>query len=62
MQKISLYHLFILSSGPVTRLAAHIFTMPTQKVYSQLLILVNLYQHVKNQAISSIRFRETIDL
>ena len=36
--------------------------MPNQKVFNQLLIFVNLYQHAKNQAVSSIRSGEMVDL
>ena len=30
----------------------YFFTMPTQKIFDQILMYVNLYQHGKNQAIS----------
>ena len=36
--------------------------MPNQKTFSQLLIFVNLYQHAKNEAVSSICPWETVDL
>ena len=36
--------------------------MPNQKVYIQILIFVNLYQHAKNDAVSSICSGEMIDL
>ena len=37
-------------------------TMPNQKIFNQLLIFVNLYQHPKNEAVSSIFSGETVDL
>ena len=36
--------------------------MPKQKNFNQLLIFVNLYQHAKNEAVSSICFGEIVDL
>ena len=40
---------------------AHPFlTMLTQKLFGQILIYVNLYQHVKNQAISFICFGDMV--
>ena len=36
--------------------------MPKQKIFDQLLIFVNLYQHTKNEAISSICSGEIVDL
>ena len=36
-------------------------TMPTPKFFDQLLIYVNLYQHVKNQAISLICSGDMVD-
>ena len=39
---------------PVTRLAKPISDLPNQKIFDQLLISVNLYQHAKNRAISLI--------
>ena len=36
--------------------------MPNQKIFDQLLIFVNLYQHTKNEAISSICSGEIVDL
>ena len=40
----------------------HLFlTMLTQKFFDQLLIYVNLYQHVKNQAISLICSGDMVD-
>ena len=37
-------------------------TMPNQKNFNQLLILMNLYQHSKNEAASSICSEEIVDL
>ena len=34
--------------------------MPIQKIFDQLLIFVNLYQHAKNEAISTICFGEKV--
>ena len=36
--------------------------MPNQKIFSQLLIFVNFYQLAKNEAASSIFFREILHL
>ena len=36
--------------------------MPDQKNFNQLLIFVNLYQHAKNEAVSTICSGETVDL
>ena len=40
----------------------HILTIPNQNIFEQLLIFVNLYQHAKNKAVSSICSGEIIDL
>ena len=54
MQKISLFHLFIsetqssLKSHDQTG-HTHFLTMPTQKIFGQLLVFMNMYQHAKNQ-------------
>ena len=37
-------------------------TMPNQTIFDQILIFVNLYQHVKNEAVSSISSGEKVDL
>ena len=37
-------------------------TMPNRKLFNRLIIFVNLYQHAKNEAISSICSREIVDL
>ena len=39
-----------------------LFTMPNQKMFDQLLIFVNLYQHAKNYTVSSICVGEMVDL
>ena len=36
--------------------------MPNQKIFNQLLIFVNFYQHAKNEAISSICSGKIVDL
>ena len=36
--------------------------MPHQKPFNQLLLFVNLYQHAKNEAVSSICYGEMLDL
>ena len=36
--------------------------MANQKVFNQLLIFMNLYQHAKNEAVSSICFGEIVEL
>ena len=36
-------------------------TMPTQKIFDQLLIFVNLYQHAKNQFIPSVHSSDTVN-
>ena len=36
--------------------------MPCQKIFNQLLIFVTLYQHAKNEAVSSICSAEIVDL
>ena len=36
--------------------------MPNQKVFCQLLIFLNLYEHAKNEAVSSICSCEILDL
>ena len=38
-----------------------LFTMPNQKMFDQLLIFVNLYQHAKNYTVSSICVGEMVD-
>ena len=38
-----------------------LLTMPTQKVYDQLLIFVNLYQHAKNQFILSVHSLDAVN-
>ena len=40
----------------------HILTMPNQKLFRQLAIFVNLHQHAKNEAVSSICSGEIVDL
>ena len=40
----------------------HILTMPNQKLFGQLAIFVNLHQHAKNEAVSSICSGEIVDL
>ena len=40
----------------------HILTMPNQKRFKQLSIFVNLYQHAKNEAVSSTCSGEIVDL
>ena len=37
-------------------------TMPNQKVFNQLLLFLNFYQHAKNEAVWSICSREIVDL
>ena len=37
-------------------------TIPHQKLFNQLLIFVNLYQHIENQAVSLIHSEEMLDL
>ena len=49
MQKFSLFHQFILELQSI--LESCYQTDHTQTVFDQLFIYVNLYQHVKNQAI-----------
>ena len=36
--------------------------MPKQNIFNQLSIFVNLYQHAKNEAVSSIPYGEIVDL
>ena len=36
--------------------------MLTQNIFNQLLLFMNLYQHVKNQAISPFYSRDIVDL
>ena len=36
--------------------------MPNQKLFNQLLIFVNLYQHAQNEAVSSICLGEIVNL
>ena len=43
-------------------LARPIFDHAHQKIFYQLLIFVNLYQHVKHCAVSSIRYGEAAEL
>ena len=43
-------------------LATHIFNHAHQKLFNQLVIFVNLYQHAKNEAVSSICSGEMLDL
>ena len=52
-KKISLFHLFVLEIQSILE-SLQATPMPNQKFFDQLLILVNLYQHVKNQAVSLI--------
>ena len=44
--------------SPETDWPHPLLTMPNQNIFDQLLIFVNLYQHTKNEAVSSICFRE----
>ena len=57
-KKISLFHLFIYEMQPILESyelssQTHL-SMLTPKIFCQLLIVINLYQYAKNQAISSI--------
>ena len=60
MQKISLFHLFISEIQSI--LESHDQTGNTQNIFDQLLNLMNLYQHSKNEAILSICSGEIVDL
>ena len=68
MQKISLYIPSVHSSDTVNFRVPrpdwpHSFlTMPHQKLFNQLLIFVNLYQHAKNEAVSYICSEEMLHL
>ena len=65
MQKVSLFHLFILEMrSRVQRLdwPHPFFIMLNQKISDLLLIFVNLYHHEKNEAVSSICSEEVINL
>ena len=44
------------------RLATLFLTMPHQKLFNQILIFVNLYQHTKNEVVSLIYSGEMFDL
>ena len=59
MENLNLIHLFILEiqsmlEKTMAKLATPISDMPNQKIFDQVLIFVNLHQHAKNQANSSI--------
>ena len=65
MQKISSFHQLILEIESILEFCnlagrTHL-TMPTPKFFDQLLIYVNLSQHVKNQAISLICSGDMVD-
>ena len=47
--------------SPVTSLATSIFDYAHQKIFDQLLIFVNLYQHAKNQFIPSVHSSDTVN-
>ena len=51
MQKVSLFHLFNLQTQSMLEPGDQIVKKPTQKIFYH--IFLNLYQHAKNQAISS---------
>ena len=36
--------------------------MPNQKIFNQLFIFVNLYQHAQNEAVSSIRRNDNLEI
>ena len=66
MQHIISFHFFVFeiqsTSGSHDQTGnAHFLTMPIQKLFDQLLIYVNLYQHAKNQAILFIFSGDMID-
>ena len=68
MQKISSFHQFILElieysqfQSPMTRLDTPISDHTPHQFFDQLLIYVNLYQHVKSQVISLICFGDMVD-
>ena len=66
MQNISLFNQLILEIQSILEYCdqtrnAHFLTMSTPKIFNQLLIYVNLYQHAKNQAILLICSGDMVD-
>ena len=64
MQKMNLFHLFIIQ--PVLQSChqighTHFLTMLTQKIFDHLWICVNLYQHAKNQLIPLAHSWDTVN-
>ena len=66
MQKINLLHLFISKIQSV--LDSHdqnsqnqFLSMPTKKIFDQLLVFVNLYQHAKYQFIPSVHYSNIVN-
>ena len=61
MQKINLFHEMQFESTMI-RLAIPIFdhATPSQNIFDQFLILVNLYQYANNQFISSVHPSDTV--
>ena len=67
MENLNLIHLFILEiqsmlEKTMAKLATPISDMANQKIFDQVLIFVNLHQHAKNQANSSISSGDIVDL
>ena len=59
MQKVSLLHQFILKIQSILESCDQ--TGHTQTFFDQLFIYVNLYQHLKNQAILLICYGDMVD-
>ena len=54
MDKVSLFHMFILQT-----VHTHFWPWPPKKMFNHLLICVKLYQHAKNQLISPVHSWDT---
>ena len=66
MQKITLFHLFILEIEPVLEShgksgQTHFLTIPPQKFSNQLLNFMNMYRHAENPAITYFHFRDIVN-
>ena len=67
MQEISLFHWLLLEIQPIFEFCnqsghIHFLTTPIPIFFNQILIFMNLYQPVKNRAISLFCYRDVFDL
>ena len=66
MQKITLYHLFLIEIQSIlesiTRLTTPIFDHGHPKNFQATVTCMNLYQHAENWLITSVDFSDTVSL